>query len=147
MLRRHLWRWLTVAMLASLAAAAAAPTTASATVCYGATTCGPDGQFQCQAGTEPRYLGTAGTQCVRVSPAPLGHQGWAWYEAPMCIALAGVDCTPVAWSWTRRGWQRGIAPNTGWVYLYPYTGTWRWAWTRNTGWVAMSGARFELFAQ
>lgn len=78
--------------------------------------------------------------------AGLRHTGWTWLSLDNCSSVA---CTNVyrtsapAWRWTGTSWVRSsLAP--GWVYVAPYTGQWRWAWTKRTGWVAVTGERFEL---
>ncbi len=132
MLRRHLWRWTTIAALAiSATVAFALPSTAA-------------------AADEARCTTYPSTRCsLPAQPATAGlkHVGWAYlnlnYCAPghMCAAIYRMN-TP-AWSWTGSAWRQ-TSLGQGWVYVYPYTGEWRWAWTQQTGWVAISGGRFEL---
>ena len=73
--------------------------------------------------------------------------GWVYlnlnYCAPgaMCAYIYRESTT--AWHWTGTKWMQASLRG-GWVYVYPYTGSWRWAWTQDSGWVAISGGRFEL---
>lgn len=79
--------------------------------------------------------------------ASRNHTGWAYMNLNHCPS--GMMCAAVfqqstlAWRWTGRRWMQSSL-NQGWVYLYPYAGDWRWAWTQRTGWLAVSGGRFEL---
>lgn len=132
MLRRHAWRWLTIALIATFASAIAAPTASA---------------------LEPPPITPAA--------APLTHKGWTYLNLNYCAP--GMMCTAIyresmgAWRWhtakptcteaemTRdRGCWRSASLSQGWVYVYPYSGSWRWAWTQTTGWLAVSGGRFEL---
>jgi hypothetical protein len=135
MLRRHLWRWATVAALALVASAAALPATSSAATAEAAIA---------------RCAGVPGARCVvplRPATAGLNHVGWTYlnlnYCAPGMACIALYRDSMAAWSWSGSAW-RATSIRQGWAYVYPYTGSWRWAWTQDTGWVAVSGGRFEL---
>jgi len=75
------------------------------------------------------------------------YVGWVYLNLNYCPP--GMACTAIytattpAWRWTGRSWVQTTLAG-GWVYVYPYTGSWRWAWTQSSGWVAVSGGRFEL---
>lgn len=136
MRRRTVFRWLTVAAVVSTSAFAslAAPLSASASPVY---TCRPGPPMVC----EP-FAG------VKEAPvAPLGYQGWTYlnlnYCAPGAACIAMYRETTVAWAPAGTTWTQ-MALRGGWVYVWPYTGEWRWAWTDETGWVAVTGQRFEL---
>lgn len=79
--------------------------------------------------------------------ASSSHIGWTFLNLNYCPP--GMMCAAVhtssmnAWRWTGSAWTRTSLAG-GWVYVYPYTGQWRWAWTQSTGWVAVSGGRFEI---
>lgn len=52
-----------------------------------------------------------------------------------CIALAPAPV--VAWRWTGSSWAKsGLDIGTA-AYFAPYATGWRWAWTQETGWVAI----------
>lgn len=135
MLRRHSWRWFAIALLALVTTAVAMPASSSAAELVAPRCISPtDGAFARCAPVQPR---TAGLQ----------HVGWTYLNLNYCPT--GMMCAALyrdsmsAWSWTGSAWR----PSTlrqGWVYVYPYTGEWRWAWTQSTGWVAVTGGRFEL---
>lgn len=134
---RNLMRWVPVVVAScAIAASLAAPTTAAAA----------DARFAacpaiypqpawCGGGIEPTYA-TAGTN----------HVGWVYLNLNYCPP--GAFCTKIhrvstsAWSWNGSAWSSRQLRG-GWVYVYPYTGEWRWAWTQESGWVAISGHRFE----
>jgi hypothetical protein len=155
MLRRHLWRWITVAMLATIAAAIAAPAGASAatgTICplsgsaVGVSYCGND----CPLGAQT--LAAARNQYAPCRPigypvAGVGHIGWTFlnlnYCPPGAMCALNYRTSIPAWSWTNGAWKQASL-NGGWVYTYPYTGSWRWAWTQQSGWVAVNSGRFEI---
>lgn len=135
MLRRLTVRWLLVALVAALTAtAAAAPTTASARAINACPAIYPRPAY-CDGGAQ--QFATAG----------LRHVGWTYLNLNYCAP--GYACAMIyristpAWRWNGRSWVSAQLPG-GWVYVYPYTGNWRWAWTQQTGWLAVSGGRFEL---
>jgi hypothetical protein len=128
MLRRSTWRWLAITALTLTMTAVAMPASASAEVRCGF------------AGCLPRVAAESAV-------APAGHIGWTYLNLNHCPV--GLMCpaiyreSMVAWSWTGTAWRQ-TSLRQGWAYVYPYTGAWRWAWTQETGWVAVSGGRFEL---
>jgi hypothetical protein len=132
MLRRHIWRWLTVAMLAAAAttALAGAPASASAADvinCFRA---------PCDIARPAEYR-TAG----------VSYKGWTYLNLNHCpqgaLCRMAFRESMSAWSWTGSKWV-GATLKGGWVYVYPYTGNWRWAWTQKSGWVAVDSGRFEI---
>ncbi|MCW2927443.1 MAG: hypothetical protein JWM86_1411 [Thermoleophilia bacterium] len=91
------------------------------------------------------------TRCMpQTRLADVNHIGWVHLNLNYCDA--GMMCPKIyrvstgAWSWNGKAWSR-TSINGGWVYVYPYTGSWRWAWTQESGWVAMDSGRFELRPQ
>ena len=118
--------WAIVTMAMASIAMMAAPATASATVCPQDPIC------------SPRPVGYA--------TVPTSYKGWVYLNLNYCppgalCAMLYRTSTP-AWSWTGTSWKQSSIRG-GWVYVYPYTGEWRWAWTQDSGWVAISGHRFE----
>lgn len=139
MLRRHIWRWLAVALVASFATAAAAPTASSAATGVQADITYE--HYDCNDG-RPTLIGCSPTRL-----AGLRYAGWTKLNLNHCPH--GMMCAAVyrdsmaAWSWSGSAWK-STTLRQGWVYVYPYTGSWRWAWTQSGGWVAVSGGRFEI---
>lgn len=138
MIRRHLWRWLAIAMLATFVTAAAAPATSTAM------TARADIRYEhydCNNG----QLTLIGCSPIRL--AGLRYVGWTKLNLNHCPR--GMMCAAVyrdsmaAWTWTGTTWKAATL-RQGWVYVYPYTGSWRWAWTQEGGWVAVTGGRFEI---
>jgi hypothetical protein len=144
MIRHHLGRLLALALLASLAAAASAPATASASSC--APNFGACPVNECEWGDNGH---NPPTDCHVVGhrTARLGHVGWTYLNLNGCrlgrMCAAVFNDSTSAWRWTGAAWSRASI-SQGWVYVYPYTGEWRWAWTQRSGWVAMNTGRFEL---
>lgn len=137
MLRRASWRWLAIAALTLVTSAAALPATSSAAD-FAAPRCVAPANDGFVARCMPQYQpATASTQ----------HIGWTYlnlnYCAPGMACIALYRDSMSAWSWTGTAWKPSSL-RQGWVYVYPYTGAWRWAWTQDTGWVAVTGGRFEL---
>ena len=137
MLRFLLTRWLpVVAVTATAAASLVMPTTASA-----------DGLVAACPAIYPRPAYCGGPTHVGYATVPTSHVGWVYLNLNYCPP--GAFCTKIyristsAWSWSGSAWsQRSL--KGGWVYVYPYSGQWRWAWTQESGWVAISGHRFEI---
>lgn len=136
MLRILFSRWLpVVALAAATAVPLAMPTTALADGLVAACPAIYPRPAYCDGGTA--ITRTAGTN----------HVGWVYlnlnYCAPgaMCAKIYRISTN--AWSWNGSAWSQGQLRG-GWVYVYPYTGEWRWAWTQESGWVAISGHRFEF---
>jgi hypothetical protein len=157
MLRRHLWRWITVAMLTAIAAAVAAPAGASAatsSAIYCPLSGAAVGVSYCNGGCPigVETLAASRTQFAPCYPtgyrlAGVGYKGWTYlnlnYCAPRAACVAMFRQSMSAWSWTNGAWKRAQLDG-GWVYTYPYTGSWRWAWTQRSGWVAVNSGRFEI---
>lgn len=142
MSQRSIHRWLTIGALAIASTIALAiPTGASATVIkpcpiYNAATDATAGISACQQ--FPADYPTA----------PLSYIGWTYLNLNYCpagamCALAHHTSMP-AWKWTGSAWKQTTLADGRWVYTYPYTGSWRWAWTQEGGWVAVTGGRFEI---
>jgi hypothetical protein len=127
MLRRHLWRWLIVAMLAMTATAAAAPADASAVTCL------PSSNIT--------------NSCMGYQTAGVNHKGWVYlnlnYCPPGALCRMSYRESIDAWHWTGTRWTQSSVKG-GWVYVYPYSGQWRWVWTQASGWVALDSGRFEI---
>lgn len=89
----------------------------------------------------------SGAAAAEYRTAATTHRGWVYlnlnYCAPgrACAAIHAVSTT--AYRWTGRSWSTVALPG-GWVYVSPYTGQWRWAWTKQTGWLVVGTGRFEL---
>lgn len=133
MVRRAMMSWWAILALAvAFTATATAPATASATT------------YSCPA-TYPRPAFCDGP--VQTQVAGPSHIGWVYLNLNYCpsgMACAAVyRATMPAWSWTGSAW-RGSSVAQGWVYVYPYTGGWRWVWTQRSGWVAVNSGRFEI---
>lgn len=95
----------------------------------------------------PCHLNPAYCAPYAYRTAPLGYQGWTFLNLNHCpygLVCAAVyrDSIP-AWRWTGSSWEQTTI-SQGWTYVHPYTGSWRWAWTQKTGWLAVSGGRFEI---
>jgi hypothetical protein len=137
-IRRTARYWLPIlaaALTCTLVAAAPAGATVIDRCDIGRTTViAPD---YCNHRPLPEQFRTAGTS----------YKGWTYLNLNHCGS--GLMCTQVyrmsmsAWSWTGSTWSRASL-NNGWVYVYPYTGEWRWAWTQSSGWVAVNSGRFEI---
>jgi hypothetical protein len=84
---------------------------------------------------------------VGYATAPVSYKGWVYlnlnYCSPHMLCAQVYRTSTSAWSWTGSSWRQSSIRG-GWVYVYPYTGSWRWAWTQSSGWVAISGHRFEI---
>ncbi len=135
--RRQTWRWLAIALIASFATTVAAPGTSSAAIA-------PDityEHYDCNNG-QPTLRACSPTRL-----AGLRYVGWTRLNLNHCPH--GMMCAAIyrdsmaAWSWTGTAWKPATL-RQGWVYVYPYTGSWRWAWTQEGGWVAVTGGRFEI---
>ena len=129
---RHSWR-ASLAILAILTAITVLPSSASAA------------KVLCPLKTE-----TTACQWVDDPIAPLSHIGWTYLNNNYCPpGMACIQGGPdgyldsPAWRWSGTAWSQTTL-SQGWVYVYPYTGQWRWAWTQRTGWVAISGGRFDI---
>jgi len=89
------------------------------------------------------------TGCGSARLANVLYTGWTWLDAPMVANCTEFSCSNSyraalpAWRWTGTRWAPSELTG-GWVYVAPYTGRWRWAWTKSTGWVAVTGGSFEL---
>lgn len=79
--------------------------------------------------------------------APLTHEGWVTlnlnYCPPRVMCRMMYRTHADAWRWTGRGWVAAKIKG-GRVYVAPYTGQWRWVYSYETGWLAITGNRFEL---
>lgn len=134
MFGRHLRRSLvaTAILTVVVATLAALPGTANATT-----------PSHCAQAIYPPPAG-----CVnRDGTAGLLAEGWVHLNLNHCptgrVCAAIYRHSMPAWRWTGRAWVQSSLQQ-GWVYVSPYTGQWRWAWTQRTGWVAVTGGRFEF---
>lgn len=135
---RHTWtglRWRGLLMLtATLCVASAwliAPSGATAFP-MSSGECDPD-RLTRQACSSDRYLVAS------------SHVGWVYLDLNFCpsdrfCATIYRDRT-AAWRWTGTTWQQ-TSIRGGSVYVYPYSKPWRWAWTQESGWVAVHDQRF-----
>lgn len=139
MLRRHAIRWFALALLALVTSAAAVPASSQATTVI----------TRCP--TDTRLDSLAASRCL---PIPIGyrtaglqHVGWTYlnlnYCPPNAMCALRYRQSMNAWRWSGSSWSQ-TSLSGGWVYVYPYSGEWRWAWTQDSGWVAVSGGRFEV---
>lgn len=134
MLRRtmKLW-WAVLALAVACTATAAAPATANA-VAPACPAIYPRPAY-CDGPIDATRL--AGTN----------HVGWVYLNLNYCppgyACALSYQVNTSAWRWSGSAWSRASLAG-GWVYVYPYTGSWRWAWTQQSGWVAVSGERFEI---
>ena len=150
MTRRRSTRWLALALTAATflaTAAVAGPTAATAAPC--APTVANCQLPQCEWGADG-FAPPTDCSVVGYRTAGLTHVGWTYHvpnhcpAGQLCAQGGGVDYwTAPAWRWSGSRWV-ATRLSAGWVYVYPYTGQWRWAWTQSTGWVAVTGSRFEV---
>ena len=123
---RHLLILVT-AIAAATTAVAAAPTSASAA---GAPTCLHDRvtlDYCATTYASPRY------------------KGWTYLESTCppeayCFYAGSIN----TWTWDGRAWSRSRLNAAQWVYVYPYSGEWRWVWTQKSGWQATTEGRFVV---
>jgi hypothetical protein len=121
---RHIALRLAVIALAAAALFGASPATASASTCY-------------QDRVTLDYCST-----TYASP---NYKGWT-YLASTCPrdAYCFWSGQISAWRWSGSSWSQASLRAGQWVYVYPYTGEWRWAWTQQTGWLATNQGKFEV---
>ena len=155
---RRLGAMLTLFVLASMLQLAGASSASAATTCK----------------SYDRYPHESGTiSNVRVCAAPgadfPGYSGWGRvvdryavtnpcgfsmlpydYDdpIPMVACLAVMPAPVSAWRWTGGGWMATSIDIGRSAYLAPYAAGWRWAWTKETGWVAIEQkhAAFRWYA-
>jgi hypothetical protein len=95
----------------------------------------------------PSKYGPCAPQKVEQQLAPLSYTGWTRLNLNYCAP--GLACAAIyamsthAFKWTGKGWADTQLPG-GYVYVAPFGGAFRWAYTAQTGWVAIAGERFEL---
>ena len=122
-MRRHALRLLVIALLAT-GLFGASPATASASSCY-----------------HDRLT----LDACAVTYASPKYKGWTYLES---TCPQGAQCFWAgqisAWRWSGSAWSSANLRAAQWVYVYPYTGEWRWAWTQQTGWVATNQGSFRL---
>ena len=81
------------------------------------------------------------------------YKGWAAYADTHCgfePFNAGMACTAdfqyrAIWLYTAQGWQRDNLGEGTQFYVYPFSSTWRWGWTRDTGWFAIKASDVTLY--
>lgn len=96
------------------------------------------------------------TTCIPTSTrlAPLHYRGWVnlvfpqptgtgcYTDAAGYTACGGPVLEQLtAWRWSGRAWSRTVI-GPGEYYAWPYTGQWRWVWSADTGWLAVTGGTF-----
>lgn len=96
----------------------------------------------------PSHAAGATAPATATSNVPLNYVGWVYL-------VDGWDCnngrptmigcgptTAAAWRWSGTSWSQAGLFRGQYVYVHPYSGAWRWVWTQQTGWLAMSGETF-----
>ena len=132
--------WLVFVLAAALTAIAMLPSTASATFIDPACPAGTPADVACPNGVVPAAL--AGPRYI----------GWVYFVEPAapCFGTGlsfgcGAPAAPMpAWRWTGYQWESADFYGSGWAYVYPFSGQWRWVWRQNTGWLAVNSGRFEI---
>lgn len=72
---------------------------------------------------------------------PANHVGWVTLAVgSSSYGQIRADGYAIGYRSTGFGWQAVSVPS-GWVYHYPYSGSWRWLWTQQTGWVAYDASQ------
>jgi hypothetical protein len=80
-----------------------------------------------------------------VTYASPAYKGWTYLESTCPQGAACFWSGQIgAWRWSGTAWSQTNLRAAQWVYVYPYTGEWRWAWTQATGWVATNSGRFRI---
>lgn len=141
---RAVRRWLPIV------ATAIAATMASAMPAHAASTYpgGPNVLPECDASTYGALRKPTGGaafewyRCNRSAAdreAPLSHVGWTTFRVSCLCPATSAPRTYTAYRWTGAAWQR-TEITEGWAYVYPFSGSWRWAYTTATGWVAINTA-------
>lgn len=89
-------------------------------------------------------LGIVATSPGTASAAPLTatQAGWVYVRAAPVYSACARDAycrTYVGvYQWSGYGWRNGLSARRGVrVYAYPFSGQWHWAWTQQTGWLAI----------
>jgi len=137
------WRASIVIIVTALCVVGVAPSQASAgttPVCQNASQAA---QYGC---TTPPPKGGA----KQYQLAGANYVGWAYLDLNFCAE--GMACTLAyrmdtpSYRWNHRkviGWSAATIQG-GWVYVYPFSGDWRWLYTANDGWNAVYAPRLEL---
>jgi hypothetical protein len=69
------------------------------------------------------------------------YKGWAYVNASGCRPQA--PCPRIryhettAWHWTGYQWNARRLNDDTLIYAWPYAQGWHWAWTNETGWLAL----------
>ena len=95
--------------------------------------------------TEP----TSAHAIVSSTTVPSGHVGWVTVRGGPWVCPTVRTCTrqpSVAWSWNGRSWSQASLQGGTSVYAYPYSGSWHWAWTQRTGWLAIQTSSLQRAA-
>lgn len=78
------------------------------------------------------------------------HQGWVYVrqgQGPCPASPIPEYCDQPelvdAWRWSGSSWSRAHLVGGEQVYAYPYSGSWHWAWTQRTGWLAIQTAKLD----
>lgn len=81
-------------------------------------------------------LGIMGLVCVPASSAAVGetYKGWGHTVNP------GTTASVSAWRWDGAAWQSSPLQDQLQVWIQPFASGWAWAWTAQSGWVAIKSA-------
>jgi hypothetical protein len=115
---------------------------AAATLAFAAPQAAHAGQY-----CIPSKTGACAPQKVEQRLAAVDYTGWTYlnlnYCAPGSACTQAFAVSTAAWKWTGKAWQHSSIKG-GWVYVAPYSALFRWAYTPESGWVAIAGSRFEI---
>lgn len=90
-------------------------------------------------------VGYAGAKSV-VWDVPSDYSGWArTARVPACATTTAScrDNSAPVYQWTGSDWRAFALQGDVQVWVQPYTGGWSWAWTQQTGWVAIHTADLD----
>lgn len=86
------------------------------------------------------------TTCYASASTQPGYRGWG--RVLDCNGLQptliGCPSSVTAYRWTGGRWYATYQRVNQSVYVYPYGGAWRWAWTRESGWLAMRASDLAI---
>lgn len=74
------------------------------------------------------------------------HVGWVETKPLVACLAIGLPCsnpTHQAWRWSGTQWQSVRIRGGVDVYVYPYSAPWHWAWTQDTGWLAIQNSSLQ----
>ncbi len=74
-------------------------------------------------------------------PIQFYYMGWAKVDANYCapgfVCAEMFRTSVVAWIWEGSQWRQSSLPHGTRVYAWPFGWGYHWAWTQQTGWVAV----------